>query len=93
MNESRMNYFRHLGLNIKVALKGFVLVLFHLAHGILPIKLTDHEYWKIRFAKADINQAQDDMLEIVGGALGKKGREFLTWKKRRIKKMKKSEVR
>lgn len=42
-----MNYLQHFRLNIKVALKCLMLVFFHLAHGILPIKLTDHKYWKI----------------------------------------------
>ena len=42
-----MIYLRHLGANFKVALKCFVLVLFHLAHGLLPLKLTDHKYWRL----------------------------------------------
>ena len=42
-----MNYFRHFGLNIKVVLKCLVLVLFHLFHGSMPIRLTDHKYWGI----------------------------------------------
>jgi len=42
-----MSYLQHLGANIKVALKCIVLVLFHLAHGLVPIKLTEHKYWGI----------------------------------------------
>ncbi len=42
-----MNYFQHFKANIKVAFKCFVLILFHLVHGLLPIKLTDHKHWGI----------------------------------------------
>ncbi len=81
-----MNYLKHLGLNIKVALKGVILVLFHLVHGLIPIKLTDHEYWSFRLSlKNDLSQEQDDMLEIIGGTLGKRGRVLRRWKKRALK--------
>lgn len=42
-----MHYFRHFKINIKAMLKCLVLVFFHLAHGIVPIKLTEHKRWKI----------------------------------------------
>ena len=42
-----MNYFWHLWVNIKIALKCFVLVFFHLAHGLIPVELTDHKRWGI----------------------------------------------
>ena len=40
-----MGYFTHLLLNWTVALKGIILVLFHLLHGLIPAKITSHEYW------------------------------------------------
>lgn len=90
-----MTYFRHLGLNIKVALKGAVLVLFHLAHGLIPIRLTEHMHWRVGFKRKfdDRSQAQDDMLEIVGGALGKKGCELSRWKKQTMRRTRKMEDR
>ena len=44
----KMNYFSHFKLNVKAMFKCFVLVFFHLAHAILPIKLTEHKRWGIK---------------------------------------------
>lgn len=40
-----MNYYSHLLANLKVCLRCFVMLLFHLIHGIIPCKYTSHEYW------------------------------------------------
>jgi hypothetical protein len=40
-------YFIHLKANWKVAGKSLVLFLFHFFHGLIPRKLTEHEFWGI----------------------------------------------
>jgi hypothetical protein len=40
-------YFKHLFANWKVALKCFILFIFHFVHGVIPCKLTEHERYKI----------------------------------------------
>ena len=45
--ERHVDYLKHLKINIKAALKCFMLIFFHLVHGILPIKLTEHKRWGI----------------------------------------------
>lgn len=40
-------YFYHLWLNLNVAFNGFKIMMWHLAHGLLPCKYTSHKYWKI----------------------------------------------
>ena len=42
-----MNYRDHLISNLKVAIRCFVLMLFHMVHGIIPCKFTSHNYWGI----------------------------------------------
>ena len=42
-----MNYKDHLIANMKVAIRCFVLMMFHVLHGLIPCKYTSHEYWKI----------------------------------------------
>ena len=42
-----MNYFKHFKVNIKAVFKCIILAFFHLAHGLLPIKLTEHKRWGI----------------------------------------------
>jgi len=44
-----MNYFTHFYLNFLVFLKLLAGAFFHLAHGIVPVKYTSHEYWNIGF--------------------------------------------
>jgi hypothetical protein len=41
-----MNYFKHLFYNWKVSGKALVLFFFHFIHGLVPIKYTEHSYWK-----------------------------------------------
>jgi len=47
------NYFIHMKCNFSVTLKCLkfigrqsILASFHLAHGLVPVKYTSHEYWK-----------------------------------------------
>ena len=40
-------YVIHLGLNILVSFKCIVYAVFHLVHGLIPIKWTSHEHWNI----------------------------------------------
>jgi len=42
-----MVYYKHLKANWKVAGRGLILALFHFIHGVIPCKMTSHEYWKI----------------------------------------------
>jgi hypothetical protein len=46
-------FFAHLLQNWKVAFKGILLVLFHLIHGIIPVKWTDHEYWNLNLCEEE----------------------------------------
>jgi hypothetical protein len=38
-------YFRHLVLNWNVAGRSLIMCLFHFIHGIIPVKITEHEFW------------------------------------------------
>jgi len=40
-----MTYIEHLVANMKVAIRCFILMLFHAVHGLIPCKYTSHEYW------------------------------------------------
>ena len=40
-----MTYKEHLKENFKVGIKCIILALFHILHGIIPCKYTEHEYW------------------------------------------------
>jgi len=42
-----MSYWKHLCLNMKVVIRCLIMAVFHFLHGILPIKYTSHEFWKI----------------------------------------------
>lgn len=42
-----MKYLPHLKANLRVSWKAFLLMIFHLLHGIFPCKWTEHEHWKI----------------------------------------------
>ena len=42
-----MSYFEHLKLNWIVAFRSLIMFLFHFIHGVLPVKYTSHEFWKI----------------------------------------------
>ncbi len=46
-----MTYFEHLKANWKVSLKGLVLSMFHFTHGLIPVKVTSHEYWGVNLTK------------------------------------------
>ena len=48
-----IKYFAHLLLNLKPAVKALVLCLFHIIHGLIPIRYTDHEYYNFRFFESD----------------------------------------
>ncbi len=48
-----MNYFKHLYDNWRVAFKAILSFIFHFIHGIIPIKYTSHEYWKINLNKGN----------------------------------------
>lgn len=50
-----MAYIKHFTANIRVALKAGLLMVFHIAHAIIPIKYTDHEYWDYGFHDKDKN--------------------------------------
>jgi len=41
------HYLIHLGRNLLIVVKAILLAMFHLAHAIVPIKYTDHEWWGI----------------------------------------------
>ncbi len=83
----KMDYVQHFILNIKVMLKCLVLAFFHIAHALLPIELTSHEYCRHRRAlKRDYYIEQGGMmLEITGRALKKKGWVLRWWKKRTLR--------
>jgi hypothetical protein len=53
-----MNYGHHFLANVKVSLKCLALAVFHLAHAVLPIRLTEHERW-IGF-KQTVNEVDND---------------------------------
>jgi hypothetical protein len=57
-NQDDPSYMEHLKANLKVAFKCFVLSLFHLAHGIVPMEITSHKYWNYYlFEKPSANSA------------------------------------
>jgi hypothetical protein len=39
------NYFRHMAINWLAAGKCLLLFFFHFIHGLIPCKLTEHEFW------------------------------------------------
>jgi hypothetical protein len=47
------NYFKHLWLNWKVAGNALILVLFHFVHGLIPVCVTDHNFWGITAGEED----------------------------------------
>jgi len=47
IEDGTMNYKSHLIANMKVAIRCFVLMVFHALHGIIPCKYTSHDYWGI----------------------------------------------
>ena len=46
-----MTYVKHFKINIIVSLKSLYCAAWHLAHAIIPIRYTSHEYWGINFGK------------------------------------------
>jgi hypothetical protein len=38
-------YFNHLAANWRIAGKSLLLFFFHFIHGLVPCKLTEHEFW------------------------------------------------
>jgi len=48
-----MNYWVHFRLNMGVALRCAVLAVFHAAHALVPVELTSHEYWGVRFSRKE----------------------------------------
>lgn len=46
-----MNYARHLWVNWKVGARCALLAAFHIAHGIVPVRWTSHEWWGVVWSK------------------------------------------
>jgi len=44
-----MNYFENFKMNMIVVLKCLHAAIWHFIHGVIPCKLTSHEYWRIDF--------------------------------------------
>jgi hypothetical protein len=38
-------YLRHLRVNWRVAGRCFIMCCFHFVHGIIPLRITEHDFW------------------------------------------------
>jgi len=48
---ANVGYFTHLRLNMKVAFRAFGMSFFHVLHGLIPIRITEHDFWGLTYKK------------------------------------------
>lgn len=48
-----VEYWRHLVMNLRPAGRALVLCLWHVLHGLIPVKYTSHEYWNLNLEGKD----------------------------------------